>query len=166
MANHVEDYDCLVGFLRRLPAAARVALEPTSDFHRTLAHRPLREGFSVVSVSSAAGARDREGLGGNLSRNPTNHSTRLDSTADSDRAGCRRAVCARRGVSLTEEAVRPRGPVCGRAEGEQAGNIGGALRVGAGSRDSVRPRRTGRLSGLRRRRKSPRPARGQLSSTA
>lgn len=62
MANHVEDYDRLVGFLRSLPGPARIALEPTGDFHRTLAHRLLREGFSVVSVSSVAGARYREAL--------------------------------------------------------------------------------------------------------
>ena len=62
MANHVEDYDRLVVFLRGLPGPARIALEPTGDFHRTLAHRLLREGFSVVSVSSVAGARYREAL--------------------------------------------------------------------------------------------------------
>jgi transposase len=62
MANHVEDYDRLVVFLRGLPGPTRIALEPTGDFHRTLAHRLLREGFSVVSVSSVAGARYREAL--------------------------------------------------------------------------------------------------------
>jgi transposase len=62
MANHAEDYDRLVVFLRGLPGPARIALEPTGDFHRTLAHRLLREGFSVVSVSSVAGARYREAL--------------------------------------------------------------------------------------------------------
>src|SRR6202022_2876646 len=36
MANHVEDYDRLVVFLRGLPGPARIALEPTGDFHRTL----------------------------------------------------------------------------------------------------------------------------------
>jgi hypothetical protein len=41
MANHVEDYDRLVAFLRGLPGPARIALEPTGDFHRTLAHRLL-----------------------------------------------------------------------------------------------------------------------------
>ena len=62
MANHAEDYDRLVVFLRGLPGPARIALEPTGDFHRTLAHRLLREGFSVVSVSSVAGARYREAM--------------------------------------------------------------------------------------------------------
>jgi hypothetical protein len=37
MANHVEDYDRLVVFLRGLPGPARIALEPTGDFHRPLA---------------------------------------------------------------------------------------------------------------------------------
>jgi hypothetical protein len=35
MANQVEDYDRLVGFLRGLPGLTRIALEPTGDFHRT-----------------------------------------------------------------------------------------------------------------------------------
>lgn|GEM_PF-6685734 len=56
MANHAEDYDRLVSFLRDLPGSVRIVLEPTGDFHRALAHRLLREGFSVVSVSSVAGA--------------------------------------------------------------------------------------------------------------
>jgi len=47
MANSVKDYDRLVVFLRALPGAAQIALEPTGDFHRTLAHRLLREGFPV-----------------------------------------------------------------------------------------------------------------------
>jgi transposase len=62
MANHAEDYDRLVAFLRGLPGPVRIALEPTGDFHRPLAYRLLREGFSVVSVSSVAGARYREAM--------------------------------------------------------------------------------------------------------
>jgi transposase len=62
MANHAGDYDRLVVFLRGLPGPARIALKPTGDFHRTPAHRLLREGVSVVSVSSVAGARYREAL--------------------------------------------------------------------------------------------------------
>src|SRR4030088_942101 len=60
MANSAEDYDRLVRFLRALPGPVRIALEPTGNFHRTLAYRLLQEGFPVVSVSSVAGARYRE----------------------------------------------------------------------------------------------------------
>jgi len=41
MANHAEDYDHLVVFLRCLPGPVRIALQPTGDFHRTLAYRLL-----------------------------------------------------------------------------------------------------------------------------
>ena len=44
MANSAEDYDRLVAFLRTLPGMLRVALEPTGNFHRTLAFRLLAEG--------------------------------------------------------------------------------------------------------------------------
>ena len=37
MANSAEDYGRLVAFLRSLPGTVRVALEPTGNFHRTLA---------------------------------------------------------------------------------------------------------------------------------
>ena len=57
MANSAEDYDRL---MRALPGPARIALEPTGAFHRTLAYRLLREGFLVVS--SVVGARYREAM--------------------------------------------------------------------------------------------------------
>jgi transposase len=59
-AHCCEDYDRLVGFLRELPAPCRIALEPTADYHRTLAFCLLSRGFDVVFVSSVAGARLRE----------------------------------------------------------------------------------------------------------
>jgi transposase len=62
MANSAEDYGRLVAFLRTLPGMVRVALEPTGNFHRTLAFRLIAEGISVVSVSSVAGARYREAV--------------------------------------------------------------------------------------------------------
>lgn len=55
-----EDYDRLVEWLRRAPAPCRIALEPTADYHRTLAYRLVSEGFDVVFASSVAGARLRE----------------------------------------------------------------------------------------------------------
>jgi transposase len=55
-----EDYDRLVDLLRQLPAPCRIALEPTADYHRTLAFCLVSRGFDVVFVSSVAGARLRE----------------------------------------------------------------------------------------------------------
>jgi transposase len=55
-----EDYDRLVDLLGRLPAPCRVAIEPTADYHRTLAFCLLQNGIGVVFVSSVACARLRE----------------------------------------------------------------------------------------------------------
>jgi transposase len=62
MANSAADFDRLVGFLRALPGRVRVALEPTGDYHRPLAHRLLTEGFEVVGIGSVAQARYREAM--------------------------------------------------------------------------------------------------------
>jgi transposase len=62
MANTAQEFDRLVGFLRALPGNSRVALEPTGDYHRPLAHRLLLEGFEVVGISTVAQARYREAL--------------------------------------------------------------------------------------------------------
>lgn len=60
--HHRDDYDRLVGFLRTCPSPCRIALEPTADYHRTLAYRLISEGFEVALVSSVAGARLREAV--------------------------------------------------------------------------------------------------------
>ena len=60
--HRLDDYDRLVAFLRSVPAPCRVALEPTADYHRTLAYRLVSEGFDLVLVSSVAGARLREAV--------------------------------------------------------------------------------------------------------
>ena len=57
-----EDYDGLVGLLRAAGGPCRVAIEPTADYHRTLAYRLVSEGFDLVLVSSVAGARLREAV--------------------------------------------------------------------------------------------------------
>jgi len=62
MRNTAQDFDRLVSFVRALPGICRVALEPTGDYHRPLAHRLLREGFEVVGISSVAVARLREAM--------------------------------------------------------------------------------------------------------
>lgn len=75
MANSAEDYDRLVRFLSALPGPVRIALEPTGNFHRTLAYRLLQEGFPVVSVSSVAGARYREALFNSWDKNDPKDAT-------------------------------------------------------------------------------------------
>jgi transposase len=75
MANSAEDYSRLVAFLRTLPGTVRVALEPTGNFHRTLAFRLLSEGISVVSVSSVAGARYREAMFNSRDKNDPKDAT-------------------------------------------------------------------------------------------
>ena len=75
MANSAEDYGRLVAFLRTLPGTVRVALEPTGNFHRTLAFRLLTEGISVVSVSSVAGARYREAMFNSRDKNDPKDAT-------------------------------------------------------------------------------------------
>ena len=75
MANSAEDYGRLVTFLRTLPGTVRVALEPTGNFHRTLAFRLLKEGLSVVSVSSVAGARYREAMFNSRDKNDPKDAT-------------------------------------------------------------------------------------------
>lgn len=57
-----DDYDRLVTFLRGCNAPCRIAMEPTGDYHRTIAYRLLCEGFEIVLVSSVAGARLREAI--------------------------------------------------------------------------------------------------------
>jgi transposase len=57
-----EDYDRLVAFLRDCSEPCRIALEPTADYHRTVAFRLVSEGFDLVLVSSVAGARLREAV--------------------------------------------------------------------------------------------------------
>ena len=62
MANTASDFERLVRFLRSLPGSCRVALEPTGDYHRPIAHRLLEAGFEVVSINSVALARYREAI--------------------------------------------------------------------------------------------------------
>jgi transposase len=68
-ANRGADHDRFVAFLRSLPGAVRIGLEPTGDYHRPIAHRLLREGFEVVSISSLALARFREARFGTWDKN-------------------------------------------------------------------------------------------------
>lgn len=62
MASTLEDHQRLVDLLRTLPSPVRVAMEPTGDYHRTLAYRLLSHGMEVCLVSSVAGARYREAM--------------------------------------------------------------------------------------------------------
>lgn len=62
MANTAADFDRLVEFLHGLLGVCRVALEPTGDYHRPIAHRLLVEGFEVVGINSVAQSRYREAM--------------------------------------------------------------------------------------------------------
>jgi transposase len=62
MANTAKEFERLVEFLHSLPGQCRIALEPTGDYHRPLAHRLIVEGYEVVGISTVAQARYREAL--------------------------------------------------------------------------------------------------------
>lgn len=62
MSNTAQDFDRLIAFLVGLGGKINVALEPTGDYHRALAHRLIRAGFHVCSVSSVAQSRYREAM--------------------------------------------------------------------------------------------------------
>ncbi|WKL14389.1 IS110 family transposase [Comamonas testosteroni] len=62
MTNSAADMQRLVDFLHSLGGRCRVALEPTGDYHRPIAHRLLTAGFDVVSISSVAQSRFREAM--------------------------------------------------------------------------------------------------------
>jgi transposase len=62
MTNSAADFDRLLDYLQVLPGNCRVALEPTGDYHRPLAHRLLKAGHEVVSINSVAQARYREAM--------------------------------------------------------------------------------------------------------
>jgi len=75
MASTADDHDRLVLLLRQAPSPVIVALEPTGDCHRTLAHRLLMEGFQVCLVSSIAGARYREAMFNSWDKNDPKDAT-------------------------------------------------------------------------------------------
>ncbi len=62
MANSAEDLDRLVAFVTSLGGRCRAALEPTGNYHRSVAHRLLSAGVEVVSISSLAQCRYREAM--------------------------------------------------------------------------------------------------------
>lgn len=62
VANNRSDHDRLVQLLRDQNVRCQIALEPTGNYHRPLAHRLLCEGFEVYLVSSVAAARFREAM--------------------------------------------------------------------------------------------------------
>jgi len=57
-----DSIDGFVAFLHGQEAPVRIAFEPTSNYHRTIAHRLYVEGFQVQMVSSVASARFREAV--------------------------------------------------------------------------------------------------------
>lgn len=68
-ANRSPDHNEFVHYLHSLSGPVCVGLEPTGDYHRTIAYRLLSEGFRVVSISSLALARFREARFGTWDKN-------------------------------------------------------------------------------------------------
>lgn len=62
MANNKEDFDTFCEYLKSMPFPLLIAFEATGDYHRPLAYRLQREGFTVRLVSSVAVARTRDAL--------------------------------------------------------------------------------------------------------
>ncbi|WP_218240662.1 IS110 family transposase [Comamonas fluminis] len=62
MSNSAVDMQRLIDFLGSLGGQCRVAMEPTGDYHRPIAHRLLVAGFEVVSISSVAQSRFRKAM--------------------------------------------------------------------------------------------------------
>lgn len=75
MANTAPDFDRLLQFLHGLRGTSRVALEPTGDYHRPLAHRLLVAGFEVVGINSVAQARYREAMFNSWDKNDPKDAT-------------------------------------------------------------------------------------------
>lgn len=75
MANSAADIDRLLTFLHGLPGTCRVALEPTGDYHRSIAHRLLVEGFEVMGINSVAQARYREAMFNSWDKNDPKDAT-------------------------------------------------------------------------------------------
>lgn len=51
MANSAVDHDRFIKLLQRLPEPCVVGFEATGNYHRTLGHRLVIEGFDVCFVS-------------------------------------------------------------------------------------------------------------------
>ena len=68
-ANRSADHNEFVQYLHSLSGTVCIGLEPTGDYHRTIAYRLLAEGFKVVSISSLALSRFREARFGNWDKN-------------------------------------------------------------------------------------------------
>ena len=75
VANKRSDHDQLVDLLKAQNTQSRIALEPTGNYHRPLAHRLLSEGFDVHLVSSLAAARFREAMYNSWDKNDPKDAT-------------------------------------------------------------------------------------------
>lgn len=68
-ANRFSDHNEFIAYLHSLSGPVHIGLEPTGDYHRSIAYRLLTEGFHVVSISSLALARFREARFGTWDKN-------------------------------------------------------------------------------------------------
>ena len=57
-----KDYEAFSGYLQKLGGEVVIGLELTGDYHRTLAHYLLRQGFQIHLLSSVAASQVREAV--------------------------------------------------------------------------------------------------------
>ncbi len=67
--NRHDDYEALVAFLHPWNSKCMIGLEATGNYHRTIAHYLLKEGFNARLISSVALSKTREALHNSWDKN-------------------------------------------------------------------------------------------------
>jgi transposase len=62
LANNLEDFEQLAGYLRSLKSAVLIGFEATGNYHRPLAYFLHRQGFELRLIPTLALARTREAM--------------------------------------------------------------------------------------------------------
>jgi transposase len=69
VANTLEEYQRLVGYLRQLGVPALIGFEATGDYHRPLAYFLHAQGFALRLIPTMALARTREAMHNSWDKN-------------------------------------------------------------------------------------------------
>ena len=69
LANNLEDFAQLAGYLRSLKSAVLIGFEATGNYHRPLAYFLHRQGFELRLISTLALARTREAMHNSWDKN-------------------------------------------------------------------------------------------------
>jgi transposase len=69
VANTLEEYQRLVGYLRQLGAPALIGFEATGNYHRPLAYFLHAQGFALRLIPTMALARTREAMHNSWDKN-------------------------------------------------------------------------------------------------